>query len=88
MKTSLTSNLIIISSFAINIGISDWYLFSRLCRPSTALVRAVFVATFGLSGSLLELCLWEINGTLQNEYFYIHSLWLIVEREEWHGKLL
>ena len=73
MKTSLTSNLVIIFSFAINVAISDWWLYSRLCRPSTVLVRAVFVSTFGLSASLLELCLWEINGTLQREYIHMRS---------------
>ena len=74
MKTSLSSNLIIIFSFATNIGISNGYLYSRLCRPSTGLIRTVFVATFGLSASLLELCIWEINGFLQKEYLCMRYL--------------
>ena len=87
MKTSLLSSFIIFASFAGNIAISNGYLYSRLCRPSTAVVRSVFVATFGLSASLLELCLWEINGSLQNEYILCLS-GLIVERGGSRGRLL
>jgi hypothetical protein len=68
MTTSIFSILIICFSFILNIAVSNGYLYSRICRPSTILVRSVFVATFGLSASLLELCLWEINGSLQNEF--------------------
>jgi hypothetical protein len=57
----------------VNIAISNGYMYSRICRPSTVLVRGVFVATFGLSASLLELCLWEINGSLQNEFALVEE---------------
>ena len=69
MSISLTSALVIDGFFFVNILISNTVLFPRLCRPSTFLVRAVFVATFGLSASLLQLCLWEITGTLEKTYY-------------------
>lgn len=68
MAISLTSVLIIDGFFFVNIAVSDQLLFPRLCRPSTVLVRVLFVATFGLSASLLQLCCWEITGSLENEY--------------------
>ena len=68
MTASIFSIFIICLSFIANIAVSNGYLYARICRQSTVLVRGVFVGTFGLSASLLELCLWEINGSLQNEY--------------------
>jgi hypothetical protein len=67
MTISVFSIVIIGVCVAGNILFSNGYLFSRLCQPSTTLVRGVFVATFTLSASLLQLCLWEIQGSLQNE---------------------
>lgn len=71
MTVSLFSTFVIVGCFLANVGVSNGYLYSRLCQESTLLVRAVFVGTFALSGSLLQLCLWEINGSLQNEYFLV-----------------
>jgi len=67
MSPSPLSTLLIAALFLLNIGFSNGYLYARLCRPSTLLVRSVFVATFGLSASLLQLCLWEINGSLDSD---------------------
>jgi hypothetical protein len=67
MAISLTSVLIIDGFFFVNIAVSDQLLFPRLCRRSTVLVRVLFVMTFGLSASLLQLCCWEITGSLENE---------------------
>jgi hypothetical protein len=74
MAISLTS-VLIIGFFFINIAVSDQVLFPRLCRPSTLLVHVLFVATFGLSASLLQLCCWEITGSLENEYHPRLSAW-------------
>ena len=69
MPISLTSVFVIDGFFFVNIFVSNTLLFPRLCRPSTMLVRTVFVATLGLSASLLQLCLWEITGTLEKTYY-------------------
>jgi hypothetical protein len=68
MATSLISTVVIVCLFLCNILVSYGYLYQRLCQPSTGLVRIVFVTTFGLSASLLQLCLWEIKGSLDPEY--------------------
>jgi hypothetical protein len=65
---SLFSGIVIAGCVVGNIAFSNGYLFSRLCQSSTTLVRCVFVATFALSASLLQLCLWEIHGSLHDEY--------------------
>jgi len=67
MPPSILSILLITSLFLLNIGFSNSYLYTRLCRPSTLVIRSVFVTTFGLSLSLLQLCLWEINGSLDSD---------------------
>jgi len=67
MSPSPLSTLLITLLFLLNIGFSNGYLYTRLCRPSTILVRSVFVFTFSLSASLLQLCLWEINGSLDSD---------------------
>ena len=77
MTNTAFSVIIIIFSFIANVAVSNGYLYNRLCRPSPPLVRAVFAATFGISASLLQLCLWEIHGSLQNEYIYEMSLLII-----------
>jgi hypothetical protein len=68
MRISLWTVLVIDGFFFLNVLVSNSFLFPRLCRPSTLLVRSVFVTTLGLSASLLQLCAWEISGTLENEY--------------------
>jgi hypothetical protein len=85
MTTSLTSTVVIVCLFLANLVVSNGYFYSRLCQPSTILVRAVFVATFGLSASLLQLCLWEINGSLEREYSPF-LMFLTLESGVWRGK--
>ena len=85
MTTSLTSTVIIVCLFLVNLIVSNGYLYSRLCQPSTILVRVVFVATFGLSASLLQLCLWEINGSLERECLPLF-IFLTLEFGVWRGK--
>jgi hypothetical protein len=59
---------VVVGCFALNVFVSNSYLYKRVCRTSTSVVRAVFVVSFALSASLFELCLWEINDSLDREY--------------------
>lgn len=67
-QSGLFSGAVVVFAFIANVAISHGYIYSRVCQPSTSLVRTVFIATFGISGMILELCLWEIHGSLKSEY--------------------
>ena len=62
------SAIIVLVFFLFNVISSNLYVYPRLCRFSTTPVRVTFVATFALSFSLLQLCLWEINASLEDQY--------------------